>query len=79
MLMEVRILRTQVRQRGFRSREITLVTTLREAQLYPAAELLAAYARRWRLELCLDDLKTTLGLETLKCLSPAMAENELLM
>ena len=79
VLMEVRILRTQVRQRGFRSREITLVTTLRDAQLYPAEELLAAYARRWRLELCLDDLKTTLGLETLKCLSPAMAENELLM
>jgi hypothetical protein len=76
--MEVRILRTQVRQRGFRSREITLVTTLLDAQLYPAEELLAAYARRWRLELCLDDLKTTLGLETLKCLSPAMAQKELL-
>ena len=79
VMMEVRILRTQVRQRGFRSREITLVTTLRDAQRYPAEELLAAYARRWRLELCLDDLKTTLGLETLKCLSPAMAEKELLM
>jgi hypothetical protein len=79
VLMEVRILRTQVRQRGFRSREITLVTTLLDAQLYPAEELLAADARRWRLELCLDDLKTTLGLETLKCLSPAMAEKELLV
>jgi hypothetical protein len=79
VLMEVRILRTQVGQRGFRSRKITLVTTLLDAQLYPAEELLAAYARRWRLELCLDDLKTTLGLETLKCLSPAMAEKELLV
>ena len=73
------MVRTQVQQRGFRSREITLVTTLLDAQLYPARELLAAYARRWRLELCLDDLKTTLGLETLKCLSPAMAQKELLM
>jgi hypothetical protein len=77
--LEVRIVRAQVRQRGFRSREITLVTTLLDPQLYPAEELLAAYARRWRLELCLDDLKTTLGLETLKCLSPAMAEKELLV
>ena len=77
--MEVRVVRAQVRQRGFRSREITLVTTLLNPQLYPAAELLATYARRWRLELCLDDLKTTLGLETLKCLSPAMAEKELLV
>ena len=79
VLMEVRILHTQVRQRGFRSRELTLVTTLLDPQLYPAEELLATYARRWRLELCLDDLKTTLGLETLKCLSPAMAEKELLV
>ena len=77
--VEVRIVRTQVRQRGFRSREITLVTTLLDAHLYPAAELLTAYARRWRLELCFDDLKTTLGLASLKCLSPAMAEKELLV
>jgi putative transposase len=76
--MEVRIVRAQVRQRGFRTRELTLATTLLEANLYPAAELLAAYARRWRLELCFDDLKTTLGLENLKCLSPALAEKELL-
>ena len=77
--MEVRIVRARVRQRGFRTRELTLATTLLDAQLYPAAELLAAYARRWRLELCFDDLKTTLGLETLKCLSPALAEKELLV
>jgi hypothetical protein len=76
--LEVRLMHTQVRQRGFRTREITLVTTLLDPQRYPAAELLAAYARRWRLELCLDNLKTTLGLEVLKCLSPALVQKELL-
>jgi hypothetical protein len=76
--VSVRIVRLQMRQPGFRTRELTLVTTLLDAQLYPAAELLAAYARRWRLELCFDDLKTTLGLASLKCLSPALAEKELL-
>jgi hypothetical protein len=76
--VEVRIVRAQVRQRGFRTRQLTLATTLLDPQLYPAAELLAAYARRWRLELCLGDVKTTLGLETLKCLSPELAEKELL-
>ena len=45
---------------------------------YPAVEVAAAYLRRWRLELCLDDLKTTLGMETLRCLSPEMAAKELL-
>ena len=74
----MRIVRAQVRQRGFRTRQLTLATTLLDPQLYPAAELLAAYARRWRLELCFDDLKTTLGLESLKCLSPGLAEKELL-
>jgi len=69
----------QGRQRGFRSRQITLVTTLLDAQRYPAGQLLAAYARRWRLELGLDDLKTTLGLGALKCLSPAMVQKELLV
>lgn len=76
--LEVRVLRLQVRQRGFRTRELTLVTTLLDAMLYPAEELLAAYARRWRLELCFDDLKTTLGLESLRGLSPALVAKELL-
>jgi len=76
--IQVRILRFTATCRGFRSQPITLVTTLLDAQQYPAAELIALYARRWRLELCLRDVKTTLGLECLRCLSPAMARKELL-
>jgi hypothetical protein len=74
----VRILRLSVRQKGFRPKAITLVTTLLDPKLYPAAEIAAAYLRRWRLEMCFDDLKTTLGLENLKCLTPEMVEKELL-
>ena len=33
--------------------------------------------RRWRLELCLDDLKTTLALDTLRGRSPDMVQKEL--
>ena len=36
------------------------------------------YCRRWRLELGLRDLKTTMGLEPLRCQSPEMVEKELL-
>jgi len=39
---------------------------------------MALYARRWRLELCLRDLKTTMGMEQLRCQTPDMAEKELL-
>jgi hypothetical protein len=74
----VRLLRFTATIRGFRSRHVTLVTTLLHAQLYPAQEIIALYARRWRLELCLRDLKTTLGMEQLRCKSPQMARKELL-
>ncbi len=64
-------------QMGFRVRQVTLVTTLLDPKLYPAHEILQAYLRRWRLEMCLDDLKTTLKLDTLRGRSPAMAQREL--
>src|SRR5438034_3194558 len=70
----VRIVRFTATIRGFRSRRITLVTTLLDPKLYPAQELIGLYARRWRLE----HLKTTMGMEQLRCKSPDMAEKELL-
>lgn len=74
----VRIVRFRVTIRGFRSRRLTLVTTLLDPQLYPAQQLAALYYRRWRLELCLRDLKTMMGMEQLRCKTPEMAEKELL-
>jgi hypothetical protein len=76
--IQVRIVRFTAACRGFRSQRLLLVTTLLDAEKYPAAELIALYGRRWRLELCLRDVKTTLGLEQLRCQSPAMARKELL-
>jgi len=74
----VRILRFTATIRGFRARRVTLVTTLLDPKLHPAEQLIALYARRWRLELCLRDLKTTMGMEQLRCKTPDMAEKELL-
>jgi hypothetical protein len=72
----VRIVRFHATLRGFRQRKITLVTTLLDPATYPAEALAALYARRWRLELCLRDVKTTMGMELLRCQSPAMARKE---
>jgi hypothetical protein len=74
----VRIVRFHATIRGFRRRKITLVTTLLDPIAYPAHELAALYGRRWRLELCLRDVKTTMGMELLRCQSPAMARKEVL-
>ena len=67
-----------MKQAGFRTRPLVLVTTLLDPVEYPATAVAAAYLRRWRIELCLDDLKTVLGLEALRCKSPAMINRELL-
>jgi len=64
---------------GFRAEHFTLVTTLLDPVAYPAHEIIAAYARRWRMEMSLNDLKTTLGMEQLRCHKPQMLQKELLV
>jgi hypothetical protein len=75
--LKLRVVKGRCYQKGFRVRQVILVTTLLDPEAYPAAEILQAYLRRWRLELCLKDLKTTLKMERLRGLSPAMVQKEL--
>jgi hypothetical protein len=63
----VRELRYPVGQRGFRVREVTLVTTLLDAELYPLEALAELYRQRWQAELHLRDMKTTMNMDVLKC------------
>jgi hypothetical protein len=72
----LRLVKGQLYQKGFRVRQVTLVTTLLDPKLYPAKEILEAYLRRWRLEMCLDDLKTTLKMEMLRGRSAQMVQKE---
>lgn len=74
----VRIIRFKATIRGFRGRKVTLVTTLLDPKLYPAEQLIGLYVRRWALELCFRDIKTTMGMEYLRCKSPEMARKELM-
>lgn len=76
---EVRLLKAEVKRAGFRTARFVIVTTLLDAELYPAEEIIATHARRWRVEMCLDDLKTTLGMEEMSCKSPEMVKRELLV
>jgi hypothetical protein len=66
-LLVVRELRYPVGQPGFRVREVTLVTTLLDAELYPLEALAELYRQRWQAELHLRDLKTTMNMDVLKC------------
>ncbi len=73
----VRAVRFQVRIPGYRTREVTLVTTRTDGKRYSARALARRYAKRWQVELDIRSLKTTLGLSDLRCLTPVMVEKEL--
>jgi Transposase DDE domain len=63
----VRELRYKIHTPGFRVGEVTLVTTLLDAALYPAEALAELYFLRWQVEVYLRDLKITLKMDVLKC------------
>lgn len=73
----VREFRYQVNQAGFRVDELVVATTLIDAEAYPIAELADLYHQRWHVELDIRNLKCTLGLGELRCLTPFMIEKEI--
>jgi hypothetical protein len=75
----VRELRFAVRVPGRRTRLITMVTTLVDAEAYPAKELARLYAQRWQVEINLRHLKQTLGMDVLRCRTFPGVMKELLM
>jgi hypothetical protein len=77
--LSVRVVRFTLAVPGFRAQSVTLVTTLLDPAAYPAEELARLYARRWQIELWFRDLKTSMGMERLRCKSPGMAHKELEM
>lgn len=75
-LREVRVV---VHQKGFRTKELVIVTTLLDAESYPAAEIAALYRRRWQAELHLRSLKIVLQMDHLRCKTPHRVRNEFYM
>jgi hypothetical protein len=64
---------------GFRSESFTVATTLLDPVAFPTRAFAQLYRTRWRAELYLRDIKTTLGMEVLRCKSPDMIHKELRM
>jgi hypothetical protein len=63
----VRELRYTIREPGRRTRVVTLVTTLLDAEQYTAKDLAKLYGLRWRVETNLKHLKQTLKMDVLRC------------
>src|ERR1700747_76826 len=77
--IQLRLIRYRTQIPGSRCQEIILVTTLVDAHRFSAAQLARLYFRRWGVELHFRQIKTLLGMDVLRCLSPAMVRKELLM
>lgn len=75
----VREVRFTIEVPGMRTREVTLVTTLLDADRYPAAELAQLYFDRWRVEVNLRHLKQTLHLDVLRSKTVDGVHKELCM
>jgi len=77
--LPVRELKVRVGVRGFRVRELVVVTTLTDAERYPREEIAKLYRLRWHVELDLRNVKTSLRLDDLRGKKPETIRREIWM
>lgn len=77
--LTLRIVRIRIEVKGMRVRQYDLVTTLIDASTYTKDDLAELYFRRWAVELYFRQIKTTMGMEKLRCRTPDMIRKELRM
>jgi DDE family transposase len=63
----LREVRYRIGRPGFRTRKITLITTLLDGAVYSVTDLAELYRRRWQVETSLAQLKTTMRMDVLHC------------
>ena len=73
----VREARFRVRQVGFRTRSVVVVTTLLDPGQASKEELASLYRARWNNELDLRSIKVTLGMDMLRCKAPELVRKEI--
>jgi hypothetical protein len=77
--LRVRELRYRVTAKGMRTRVVTIATTLLDPMRYPKREIARLYGLRWEIETSFRHLKTTMGMEHLKCQSADGVMRELMV
>lgn len=75
----LRQIRVEVNQPGFRTQSFHIITTLSDSSIYSAKDIADLYFQRWDVELFFRDIKTTMGMDILRCKSPSMVRKELSM
>ena len=62
---------------GFRTQQVSLITTLLDKATYSTLAIVGLYRQGWDVELDLRHLKTTLGIDVLRCKTPSMVRKEI--
>jgi hypothetical protein len=77
--LTVRETRIRVRQPGFRTRQIVVVTTLLDPRETTKEDLATLYRARWHNELDLRSLKSVMQMRELRCKTPDLVHKEVWM
>ncbi|MCK5835542.1 MAG: IS4 family transposase [Lentisphaeria bacterium] len=75
----MRIVRYAVNIDGFRSKKVTISTTLLDAEKYPREAIIDLYGKRWGIEVRFRDIKTTMKTARLSSKTPGMTKREIVM
>ena len=78
-VLQVRELRYRIIAKGMRTRVVIIATTLLDPMRYPKREIAKLYGLRWEIETNFRHLKTTMGMEQLKCRTPDGVLKELMI
>ena len=73
----LRLVEIKVSEPGFRTRSLVVVSTLSDPERYPKDEIAVLYRRRWLAELDIRAIKSSLGMDILRCKSPEMVRKEI--
>ena len=73
----IREIKIRLENKGFRTREIIVHTSLLNDAHYSKEDIAALFRRRWQAELNLRSLKTIMQMEHLRCKEPHRVRNEI--
>lgn len=75
--LTIREIRYALHRKGYRTKQVTLATTLLDPKAYPKDNLTELFGLRWTVELDLRHLKTTMGMDVLSTQTPPMIRKEI--
>jgi hypothetical protein len=67
--IDIRVVEHVVMRKGFRNQVIHIATTLLDEAQWPDETIIRIYGERWNIETCFNHMKTTMGMNVLKCKS----------